>query len=80
MRIEAVAGGKPLQLTMAFRRLSNGAGSGAPEPTLPNSSGSSASMALTGPIEAGDIEIERQPSPTSAIAEIGRPASSPHSV
>ena len=42
--------------------------------------GSSVSIALTGPIEAGDMEMERKPMPISAMAEIGLPASSPHSV
>src|SRR5690606_17858410 len=42
--------------------------------------GSSASMALTGPIAAGDIEMARKPSPINAMAETGRPASSPQSV
>ena len=42
---------------------------------------SSASViALTGPIAAGDIDSERKPRPTSAIAASGFPASSPHSV
>src|SRR5690606_22657423 len=43
-------------------------------------SGSSVSIALTGPIEAGDMEMDRKPRPSNAMAEIGRPASSPHSV
>ena len=38
------------------------------EERLSSSSGSSVSIALTGPIEAGDIEIERKPRPISAIA------------
>ena len=41
---------------------------------------SSISIALTGPIEAGDIEMERKPRPINAIAESGLPAISPHSV
>ena len=38
-------------------------------------SGRSRSIALTGPIAAGDIEIERKPTPSSAMAGSGRPAS-----
>ena len=35
-------------------------------------------MALTGPTEAGAMEIERKPSPISAMASSGLPAISPH--
>ena len=44
------------------------------------STSSPSSIALTGPIEAGDIETERKPMPSSAIAESGLPAISPQSV
>ncbi len=37
-------------------------------------------IALTGPTEAGAMEIDRKPSPTSAIASSGFPAISPQSV
>ncbi len=37
-------------------------------------------MALTGPTEAGAMEIERKPSPISVMASSGLPAISPHKV